>query len=163
LQTSLGDSNTHLMKVYFKLGSSNMQMGVMFWSRELTMCIMKVCFCFRGSHVHIGTWFRSKELTNVHAWVFYFGLKCSNGFELWKLKCFDLLINTFKSFYIFFLKNISYKFWIYWSKKIGYIFNHYIRFQIYSHVCMIYYWCCYISKSKIFNMSLNYHFEIWNI
>lgn len=27
LQTSLGDSNMHLMKVYFELGSSNMQMG----------------------------------------------------------------------------------------------------------------------------------------
>lgn len=30
LQTSLGDSNMHLMKVYFGLGSSNMQMGVCF-------------------------------------------------------------------------------------------------------------------------------------
>jgi hypothetical protein len=30
LQTSLGDSNIHLMKVYFELGSSNMQMGVCF-------------------------------------------------------------------------------------------------------------------------------------
>jgi hypothetical protein len=30
LQTSLGVSNMHLMKVLFELGSSNMQMGVCF-------------------------------------------------------------------------------------------------------------------------------------
>ncbi len=70
LQTSLEDSNMHLMKVYIELGNSNMQMGVCFDLGNSQVSIMKVCFCLRGSHMHIGTQFWSKELTNVHDGVF---------------------------------------------------------------------------------------------